>query len=159
MAVAVDGSLAALERSLFRVAKAVTGLRVGAVGDDLRVDRAGLAVLAGLEHAGEPRLSELASRLALDPSTVSRQVRALEDAGLVDRRSDPFDGRASRFAVTPRGSAALEDVRAQRRALLKRALGGWSAGDRDTLSALLGRLAEDLGPDPCPSTTSDKENS
>jgi DNA-binding MarR family transcriptional regulator len=141
-------TLASLERALFRVARTVAGLRIAFFAQGIPCDRAGLAILGILESSGEPRLSDLAAALGVDLSTVSRQVRHLELAGLVARRSDPADGRASRVALTGRGSAVLTEVRDKRRALLADALQAWSSADREQLSQLLGRLAEDLGPDP-----------
>src|SRR5690349_3009588 len=41
------------------------------------------------------RVSDLAARIELDASTVSRQIKQLEDKGIVERTADPADGRAS----------------------------------------------------------------
>lgn len=141
----MDPVLGQLEDSLFRFARTVASMRVHSYAQDAPCDRAGLAVLHILEHAGELRLSELAGALGLDPSTVSRQVRALEDSGLVTRREDPADRRAYHLALTGTGLAALGDVRQRRRELLAAALADWRPRDRERLAGLLGRLADDLG--------------
>jgi len=85
------------------------------------------------------RLSDLAEVLHTDLSTVSRQVQAAERAGLVERRPDPSDGRASRVYLTAGGRAALERLRAVQRAEIRAAIagGGWeveAAGQRFTLT-------------------------
>ena len=46
-------------------------------------------LLGHLEESGGCRATDLAAHYALDKSTVSRQVAALERAGLIDRRQDP----------------------------------------------------------------------
>ena len=49
------------------------------------VDKASFPLLAFLEEHGQSRPSDAAQALELDLSTVSRQVRHLEQAGLLDR--------------------------------------------------------------------------
>ena len=114
-------------------------------------DKAGYIALATLVEGGSVRLSDLASSLLLDVSTVSRQVRALEDGGLIARSADPDDGRASRLAATDRGRKAVSIVSAARSEQLAKALRDWSSADVATLTRLLGAFAASL---PGPDTTS-----
>ncbi|HVU74549.1 MAG TPA: MarR family transcriptional regulator [Mycobacteriales bacterium] len=111
-----------------------------------RIDRAGYAALSVIDENTELRLSEVASCLELDLSTVSRQVRQLEDAGLVRRRPDPLDGRASLLTLSPEGRRVLAAVRAARVDLLAHALREWRSADRAELLRLLQRLLDDLTP-------------
>ena len=97
-----------------------------------------------LVHHGALRMTDLATVLDLDASTVSRHVRTLEDRGLVDRTTDPADGRATRLAVTDEGRERLEAGAARRRALVADMLQDWSPEDRETLRRLLTRLADDV---------------
>lgn len=110
---------------------------------------------------GPQRLTTLAAGLELDASTVSRQVRHLEDRGLVERTSDPDDRRASRIALSEAGRARLHEGAQRRRAIVAELLDSWSAADREHLRILLGRLAADLHP-PChpasPSSSPHQEN-
>lgn len=138
--------MAALERALFRVSKAVWAAKLTGTSAGATVERASVALLGRLTECGETRLSELACMLGVDVSTASRQVRHLADLGLLDRSPDPSDGRAQRLRVSARGRRVVEQVRAARASLLADALAGWSPGDRDTLTDLLVRLADDLGP-------------
>ncbi len=139
--------LADLESALSRVARTVWSLRVATYAAGAPVDRAGFALLARLADLGDARPSDLAAALGVDLSTVSRQARHLEDAGLLDRGTDPDDGRACRLTVNEAGRELLDDMRAGRQQLLARALSDWSPEDRDRLTDLLTRLADDLGPD------------
>ena len=97
-------------------------------------------------ESGQPgcHAKELAAGAGLDTSTVSRSVAALVAHGLVERRTDPNDKRASILAVTPAGRAALDESRNWYEDVLRNALAGWREGDVDALTALLGRFVADL---------------
>jgi DNA-binding MarR family transcriptional regulator len=82
---------------------------------------------------------------------VSRQVRALEDIGLIGRTPDPEDRRAYLLAPTEAGQALVADVKAAFSRLVDLALADWSERDRRTLTSLLSRLATDMRPDRAPS--------
>lgn len=90
------------------------------------------------------RAGELADCVHSDPSTVSRQVRPLVDAGLVERVPDPDDGRAHLLAPTTAGRDLHRRMSRERDRFFDTVLEGWTAQDRETLSGLLGRLNDDL---------------
>jgi DNA-binding MarR family transcriptional regulator len=93
----------------------------------------------------EPRrLTDLAARVGLDASTVSRKLHSLEAAGLMARDEDPADGRAAPVGLRAEGRRALARVAHARVSLLEEALAGWSDDDRRELARLLGRFAESL---------------
>ena len=46
---------------------------------------------------------ELAEILELHPSTLTGVLRRLQERGIVERRTDPKDGRRALFELTPRG--------------------------------------------------------
>jgi DNA-binding MarR family transcriptional regulator len=87
---------------------------------------------------------QLALRAGLDPSTISRAVAALVADGLVERRADPSDGRASVLALTPAGREALDGAQSWVGEVLDRALAGWSPAEVAALSAALTRFADDV---------------
>ena len=92
------------------------------------VEWAAYGLLFQLVNDGPQRSSALAETACVDPSTVSRQVAQLVKAGLVERQSDPEDGRASLLVATERGRARLRrqagapaaDVRRVARGLVRR---------------------------------------
>ncbi|WP_433689019.1 MarR family transcriptional regulator [Micromonospora carbonacea] len=88
---------------------------------------------------------ELAEHTGLDPSTVSRAVAALVAHGLVERRADPTDRRASCLTVTPAGRAALADAYGWYGDLLDRTLADWTPDEVAALCSALGRFTRDLG--------------
>ena len=55
---------------------------------------------------GDARPGDLAVRLCVAPSVVSRAVVPLEASGLIERRHDPDDARAWRLGLTALGAAA-----------------------------------------------------
>ena len=80
-------------------------------------DYAVLASLRGLAQAGvQPSQRELADVSGLEPMYVSRLVRGLERAGLVERRPHPGDPRANQLSLTDRGD---EIVTAGRRVVVR----------------------------------------
>jgi DNA-binding MarR family transcriptional regulator len=89
-------------------------------------------------------VSEVARRLEVDLSNASRQLRALEDQGLVTRSSDPTDRRVARVAVTAAGRRVLDRTRAIALNDYAVALDDWSARDRELLADLLDRFREAL---------------
>ncbi|MGY1830556.1 MarR family winged helix-turn-helix transcriptional regulator [Geodermatophilus sp. SYSU D01180] len=104
----------------------------------------GWALLVPLERDGEQRCSALAVQAGVDVSVASRQVATLERAGLVERRPDPHDGRASLIRLSAAGVAALAQTRALRAEWATRALADWDEDDARRLTELLERLSDDL---------------
>jgi DNA-binding MarR family transcriptional regulator len=125
--------IAASARSSSQRDRVVRAARVPLTG-------AGLVALRAVERHGPIAVSEVARRLAVDQSTASRQLRPLEEEGLVTRATDPADRRSARLAVTPKGRRLLDRVRAVSLNDYAVALSDWSDADRATLAALVHRL-------------------
>lgn len=92
----------------------------------------------------EMRVSDLAHRLGLDASTVSRQIKQLEDKDIVERTADPADGRASLVRLTEHGTTHMKAAFQRRFLRIKAAVDPWSDDDKFHLRILLNRLAKDL---------------
>ncbi|MFF1686696.1 MULTISPECIES: MarR family winged helix-turn-helix transcriptional regulator [unclassified Streptomyces] len=86
-------------------------------------------LLSHLEERGGCRATDLATHYALDKSTVSRQVSALERAGLVMRRVDPDDHRVQVLHPTEAGAGILAQVTVSRRQAFQERLGDWPEED------------------------------
>ena len=106
----------------------------------LSLSETNLGVLRLVQRQGPIAVSEVARRLEVDLSNASRQLRALEDQGLVTRTVDPDDRRIARVAVTAPGRRVLDRARAIALNDYAVALDDWSARDRAQLADLLDRF-------------------
>ncbi len=101
-----------------------------------------LRALRVLRRQGTMRLSELSDRLHIAPRSATEVVDALEARGLVQRRADPGDRRATLAELTDHGNTVLEAVRAAARGTeAGRVFGRLSPADRAELSRILRQLA------------------
>jgi DNA-binding MarR family transcriptional regulator len=100
-------------------------------------------LLKTLLMLGPSRSSALAAAVHSDPSTVSRQVATLVRDGLVERRADPEDGRASVLVPTEAGLAVLEEQRRRIGLGLARIVRQWAPEDVNTFLDLLERFVTD----------------
>jgi DNA-binding MarR family transcriptional regulator len=66
---------------------------------------------------GGLRIGELAGRVGVDDTTATRLVDRIESMGLVARRSDASDRRATAVALTPAGEELVAGLAAQRQLL------------------------------------------
>jgi DNA-binding MarR family transcriptional regulator len=82
------------------------------------------SVLALVSGRGALGLTELTELEGLNPTMLSRVVKALDESGLVRRVPDPADLRAAHVVVTPEGQRIHALVRAQRTKALSDCLNG-----------------------------------
>jgi DNA-binding MarR family transcriptional regulator len=139
--IGVDHAFLALERELalfLRRARASSGEMAREVHPDL--ESAAYGLLLRLEDAGRQRATDLAAYFGVGKATMSRQLRALEELGLVARTPDPADGRAILVQLTDEGRARFQRVRQARRAKYARRLAAWERAEVAELARLLHRL-------------------
>ena len=74
------------------------------------------ATLEALKAEGAMRLSALGRRLGIAPSTLTRNMTRLLEAGLVTRSGDQADARAAQVALTEEGRKAAARLESQERA-------------------------------------------
>ncbi len=99
-----------------------------------------LRALRALKRHGTMRLSVLSDHLHIAPRSTTEVVDALESRGLVRRRPDPGDRRATLVEATEQGTAILEATRAARGTEAERVFGQLSATDRADLARILRKL-------------------
>lgn len=103
-----------------------------------------LRFLRTLQRCGCPqRPGELATRLDLAPRSITTKVDLAADEGLVERRPDPTDRRATLVALTPHGEEVLARLAANRAAGAADRLTRLSADEQDRLLSLLRRVVAD----------------
>jgi DNA-binding MarR family transcriptional regulator len=107
-------------------------------GEDL--DRPSFMLLHTLVCLGPSRVTMLAAAVHSDPSTVSRQGAHLVEMGLLERRADPADGRASLLAITDAGTALLERARQRRDDRIEAIIGSWQPAEREQFADLIDRF-------------------
>lgn len=141
------GDVAAAERALERLFRLTNNRKlharqaaaVGAV-----VTRAGYAVLRCVHDADELSLGEIARECAMDPAAAGRQVKNLEDEGLIERTVSGDDARVVFVRLTEPGHEVYQRIVAVRVQHTGDVLAGWSSHDRAELVRLVDRLVDDL---------------
>ena len=111
---------------------------------DQPLETASAVLLHRVQQLAPVRLTDVASSLGLDVSTVSRQVSALVARGWVARTPDPQDQRAHVLGLIDAGRSTADALRSTRRQVLTRLLPDWSAEDLTSLTSQLARLNSDL---------------
>ena len=122
--------------SLIRRVKRVMAERALAVHPDLHPMT--YFILSHLAVHGPLRGADLSDAFGMDKGGVSRQVQALVDLGLVERKPAPEDRRANLLDATEEGRRRLDEVSASRRDRFDQRLADWSD---EELSHFAGQLA------------------
>jgi DNA-binding MarR family transcriptional regulator len=100
-----------IERQLMSCSGACNSTLAG----EMHLERSAYGIITKLADEGAQRLGALATAFDLDPSTITRQVQALEELGMTTRKTDSTDRRASILDLTDAGRQALERTRSYRR--------------------------------------------
>jgi len=128
---------------LVRLVKLLKAVRQHAPRVHPAVDTMAYPLLFNL--AAEPRrVSALAECIHSDISTTSRQVSSLVGHGLVEKLSDPEDGRAQVVSLSDEGRKLLGAIHHQRTAWFEELLEGWSTEDASTFASHLERFTAAL---------------
>jgi DNA-binding MarR family transcriptional regulator len=77
------------------------------------------SALAGLAFEGPTNVGELATFERVKRPAMTRLVQDMERDALVERLTDPHDGRGVRIRITPRGRALVKRVREQKIAFVR----------------------------------------
>jgi DNA-binding MarR family transcriptional regulator len=101
-----------------------------------------LRALRVLIRHGALRMSELSDHLRIAARSATEVVDALEARGLVERRPDPDDRRATLVEVTEQGTRVLDAIRAARGTEVERTFDRLSQTDRADLARILRKLRE-----------------
>jgi DNA-binding MarR family transcriptional regulator len=96
-----------------------------------------LSALSVIVFAGPVSLGDLARAEQVRPPTITRVITALEEQGLVERKSSPNDGRITHVVATPKGSRLLQEGRRRRVASLSAAIGELPGTDQQLLERVL----------------------
>jgi DNA-binding MarR family transcriptional regulator len=86
------------------------------------IDAYGVLITLVTAPGGTLPIGELGQRRNLSPSGVSRSVDRLAKIDLVERRTNPDDGRSLLVALTPQGLARLRDAQVTHHAVVHKLL-------------------------------------
>jgi DNA-binding MarR family transcriptional regulator len=106
-----------------------------------------LLALSRLDRVGSATTSKLARAEQITPQAMGTTLTALEERGLVERRSDPGDARRMLISMTKTGEQALRSRRSARTDQMAKVLDGFTRAELRTLMAaapLIERLGEGL---------------
>ncbi|MET7702397.1 MarR family transcriptional regulator [Streptomyces sp. NPDC005485] len=108
------------------------------------LDRAAVALLRQIADTESLRPGELANRLGVEASHVTRQVQQLQKSGYVTRVPDPDDRRAQRIELTGSGQDAVDRIREAGTRGMQMALADWSPEELRQLATLFHRMVDDF---------------
>lgn len=101
---------APMSEALFRAAR-VHRIMAGSLLRDTGLYPGQELLMMQLWERGEQRQADLIKTLGLDPSTVTKMLQRLEQAGFVTRKPSPDDRRAVLVSATRAGQALRDQVR------------------------------------------------
>jgi DNA-binding MarR family transcriptional regulator len=134
-------SAARLRLAIVRTARYLRQEAAGAGGTELSPTAA--SALATVERHGPLTPSELAEIERVKRPTATRTLRALVEAGLVDRAPDPDDGRSALVSVTAAGRERLRRLRGRKNAYLARRMRDLPSAEVETLERAA-RILEEM---------------
>ncbi|WP_068923684.1 MarR family winged helix-turn-helix transcriptional regulator [Planobispora rosea] len=131
-------------RRLMRLIVRAGGLLEPREYGGLRVSLSEVFALGELGDSGTLSQQELATRLGLEKSTVSRLAAGLERRGWLSRERDPANRRFYRLGLTPEGWTAVERMGREFRATHAALLGALTPAEREGLALGLAGLVRAL---------------
>ena len=129
-----------LSIEMVRVMKLFASMRQHAPKVHPGVEPASYPILFNLV-VGPQRVSLLAEHVHSDVSTVSRQVSTLVTHGVLEKVTDPHDGRACMVSLSTEGIALVEHLKISRGEWLRQLLQDWEPSDAEAFGDYLERFA------------------
>lgn len=142
-----DAGLDAIGNGLYRLQRLLASRRVStAMADAASVElgQQGVQILRALRDGEARPVAETARAARMDVGAASRQLRKLDDAGLLEREQSPDNASVVLVRLSPSGLALARRIHDVTNQHLRDALDAWTPEEREQLGHLLGRLVEDL---------------
>ncbi|WEK62800.1 MAG: MarR family transcriptional regulator [Candidatus Microbacterium colombiense] len=138
---AIDEAISRVEHELGSLfARIRISWREAAVSVHPDLQPLGYQVLTSIATGKATSAGAIIERLQTDKSAVSRQVRQLEQLGLVESVQDPEDRRARVLVATPLAQEKIALARSRYEKRIGERLRRWSAADLDHFADLLASL-------------------
>lgn len=110
----------------------------------INLERALFPLLVHIGRFGPIGVVELADRVGRDYTTVSRQVKKLEEAGLAQRHKNVKDQRINEAVITAAGKDMNDKIDAAREKIYKKIFLQWEESERAELERLLKKFTSDF---------------
>lgn len=109
-----------------------------------------MPVLIALEESGELSQKELARIARVEQPTMAELLARMERDGVVERKPNPDDKRASITSLSRRSRARMPKAKAELMQGEEDAMAGLSAEEQKLLVSLLRRVVQNLAPASAP---------
>ncbi|WP_100486706.1 MarR family winged helix-turn-helix transcriptional regulator [Sporolactobacillus pectinivorans] len=109
-------------------------------GDENSLFRSGYLILNLLLKKSPLAAYELADHFQLDVSTISRQVKTLENKRLVERKIGEHDGRVNQIFITEAGRQSVISLKKERLMVYADLLADWSGVEKASFAEHLAKL-------------------
>jgi len=133
----MDNVNSQIEQQVTVLLRRVQRIHISTAHGEMDLERSAYGIMCKIADEGPQRLGSFASAFGLDPSTITRQVQALEKASLAERTTDVADRRASILDLTAEGHDVLARTREHRRQKMHDAISDWSDKDREDFARLM----------------------
>ncbi|GAA3628780.1 hypothetical protein GCM10022223_52860 [Kineosporia mesophila] len=146
MGTSVDPELARIQESIAWLIRLGEFHRFhrGEAGGGPMLDRTAFLLLSRLADGPALTMGEIAEQFDMTPSTATRRVAPLADAGLVRRDRHPDSHRTVFITITNAGRARVEAVRQARVETLRHTFRDWRPEELGTLATTIDRLTQTL---------------
>jgi len=101
-------------------------------------------VLHALWHQEGLTHTDLAKQLHVQPATITKMIKRMEQAGFVVRQRDTEDERVSRVYLTARGREIRADLERVQDTIEAHTFAGFSSDERELVRQLLVRMRHNL---------------
>ncbi|WP_151735755.1 MarR family winged helix-turn-helix transcriptional regulator ['Paenibacillus yunnanensis' Narsing Rao et al. 2020] len=101
-------------------------------------------LLHGLFSAEEISQTALQKTLEIDGAAITRHLKALEEQGMVARRSNPADNRVTLVSLTDEGRKHVHCYKEEKSRFISGLLAGFAAEERAALKGMLLRLHDNM---------------
>ena len=109
---------------------------------DLDLTPTQFAALVKIGDRGEVSQNLLGRMTAMDPATIQGVIQRLMGRGLIERRPDPADRRATLLRLTESGASLAREAVARAKTVTQATLEPLPESERETLLFLLKKLAD-----------------
>ncbi|GLY16855.1 MarR family transcriptional regulator [Kineosporia rhizophila] len=142
----VDSDLARIQESIAWLIRLGEFHRFhrGEAGGGPMLDRTAFLVLSRLADGPGLAMGEIAEQLDMTPSTATRRVAPLAEAGLVRRERHPDSHRTVFVTITEAGRRRVAAVRQARVETLRQTFRDWQPDELGNLAATIERLTQTL---------------